>query len=117
MDVGGVWSWILSISWRGHPLSTGVRNAVGQKFCWGVEFRRLQRLQRLWGEGKARPVYCEVLSTIRKHFEGICNYFLNRTTSGVMEGINNRIKLIKLQAYGFANFGKFRSRVIACFSN
>ena len=36
----------------------------------------------------------EPASTIVNHFEGICNYFLNRTTSGVMEGINNRIKLI-----------------------
>lgn len=39
--------------------------------------------------------------TIREHLEGICNYFINRTTSGVMEGINNKIKLIKRQAYGF----------------
>ncbi|MEG4840893.1 transposase [Microcoleus sp. B9-D4] len=28
------------------------------------------------------------------HLEGICNYFVNRTTSGVMSGINNRVKLI-----------------------
>jgi transposase len=43
---------------------------------------------------KARSIYCDVLTTIRNHLDGICNYFLNRTTSGVMEGINNRIKLI-----------------------
>lgn len=66
---------------------------------------------------KARPVYCEVLATIYNHFDGICNYFWNRTTSGVMEGINNRIKLIKRQAYGFTNFENFRSRLIACFSD
>ena len=30
---------------------------------------------------KARPVYCEVLTTIRTHLEGICNYFFSRTTS------------------------------------
>jgi hypothetical protein len=33
--------------------------------------------------------------------DSICNYFISRTTSGVMEGINNRLKLIKRQAYGF----------------
>jgi len=59
----------------------------------------------------------ESASTIVNHFEGICNYFLNRTTSGVMEGINNRIKLIMRQGYGFSNFDNFRARVLACFSN
>jgi transposase len=39
----------------------------------------------------------ESASTIENHFEGICNYFLNRTTSGLMEGINNRIKFIMRQ--------------------
>lgn len=64
---------------------------------------------------KARAVYCDVLVTIREHLDGICNYFLSRTTSGVMEGINNKIKLIKRQAYGFINFDNFRSRLLACF--
>ena len=59
----------------------------------------------------------ESASTIVNHFEGICNYFLNRTTSGVMEGINNRIKLIMRQGYGFSNFDNFRDRVLACFSD
>lgn len=66
---------------------------------------------------KARSVYGDVLKTIRNHLDGICNYFLNRTTSGVMEGINNRIKLIKRQAYGFVNFDNFRARLLACFSD
>jgi transposase len=66
---------------------------------------------------QARPVYNEVLSTIQNHLDGICNYFCNRTTSGVMEGINNRIKLIKRQAYGFVNFDHFRTRLLACLSD
>ncbi|APB33084.1 hypothetical protein GlitD10_0770 [Gloeomargarita lithophora Alchichica-D10] len=43
--------------------------------------------------------------------------FSYRTTSGVMEGINNRIKLIKRQAYGFLRFDNFRARTLAGFSN
>ena len=65
----------------------------------------------------AQIFFQESASTIVNHFEGICNYFLNRTTSGVMEGINNRIKLIMRQGYGFSNFDNFRERVLACFSN
>ncbi len=79
-----------------------------------VEDGKAQLLQWL---RKARIVYCDVLTTIRKHLDGICNYFLNRTTSGVMEGINNKLKLIKRQAYGFVNFDNFRARLLACFSH
>jgi len=63
----------------------------------------------------AQLFFRESTSTIENHFEGICNYFLHRTTSGVMEGINNRIKLIMRQGYGFSNFDNFRNRVLACF--
>jgi len=65
----------------------------------------------------AQVFFRESASTIKNHFEGICNYFLNRTTSGVMEGINNRIKLIMRQGYGFSNFNNLRNRVLACFSH
>jgi len=40
---------------------------------------------------------------LRNHIDGICNYFLNRTTSGVMEGINNRLKLEVTAIYGNGN--------------
>lgn len=65
----------------------------------------------------AQVFYKDSSQTIRDHLEGICNYFISRTTSGVMEGINNRIKLIMRQGYGFTNFQNFRSRLLACFSN
>jgi len=63
----------------------------------------------------AQVFFRESASIIENHFEGICNYFLARTTSGFMEGINNRIKLIMRQGYGFSNFNNFRNRVLACF--
>jgi transposase len=66
----------------------------------------------LW-MNEARKVYCKAITTISNHIEGICNYFLNRTTSGVMEGINNKSKLIKRRAYGFVNFDNFRMRLLA----
>ena len=36
------------------------------------------------------------------------NYFDSRTTSGVVEGINNRLKLIKCSGYDFRNFDNFQ---------
>jgi transposase len=75
-----------------------------------------QRQFEIWLKS-AQLFFAESVATIRNHLEGICNYFLSRTTSGVMEGINNRIKLIKRQGYGFSNFDNFRSRLLACFSD
>lgn len=93
---------------------------------WKEEFREIYETSTTVEEGKnrleewlrkAQSVYCDAIITIRNHLNGICNYFINRTTSGVMEGINNRIKLIKRQAYGFTNFDNFRARLLACFSD
>jgi transposase len=64
---------------------------------------------------KAACIYSQVIQTIQNHLDTICNYFLSRTSSGVMEGINNKIKQIKRQAYGFTNFDNFRLRLLACF--
>lgn len=50
---------------------------------------------------------------IERHFEGICQYFAHHTTSGITEGFNTRIKLIKRQGYGFPCFPHFRLRLLA----
>lgn len=90
------------------------------------EFRQIYQTARTPESGKrrfqtwlnhAQQLYQESSQTIRDHLEGICNYFINHSSSGAMEGINNRIKLIKRQGYGFTNFDNFRSRLLACFSD
>lgn len=95
-------------------------------YKWKEEFRAIYEQSLTVKEGKhqiqewldkAQAVYTEAITTIRNHLDGIINYFRNRTTSGAMEGINNRIKLIKRQAYGFVNFENFRERLLACFSD
>lgn len=63
----------------------------------------------------AQRVYTDVVKTIQNHLQGICQYFTNRVTSGIMEGINNRLKVIKRQGYGFTNIGNFRARLLAAF--
>lgn len=101
-------------------------NRLKKAYKWKEEFRAIYEQSLTVEEGKhqiqewlgkARAVYSEVITTISNHLDGICNYFRNRTTSGAMEGINNRIKLIKRQAYGFVNFTNFRERLLACFSD
>ncbi|ELS05553.1 transposase family protein [Xenococcus sp. PCC 7305] len=50
--------------------------------------------------------------TIKRWIDEILAYFDNRTTQGAVEGINQKIKLIKRKAYGLTNFGNFRRRVL-----
>ena len=63
------------------------------------------------------------LSTAKEHFpisqrtiirwlDEVIAYFDNGTTSGVVEGINNKLKLIKRSGYGFRNFDNFRARCL-----
>ena len=62
----------------------------------------------------ARIFFPSIANTLEKHLPDIANYFLNRTTSGVTEGINTRIKLILRQSYGFSNFKSMREKLLAC---
>jgi transposase len=63
----------------------------------------------------AQIFFKESTLTIVNHWEGICNYFVNRTTSGVMEGIKNRIKLSMRQGDGFSNARQFSRARISLF--
>jgi transposase len=48
--------------------------------------------------------------TIKRWIGEIVSYFDNRTTQGAVEGINNKLKLIKRRGYGFRNFDNFQIR-------
>ena len=44
---------------------------------------------------------------VERHEEGILRYFVKRVTSGLSEGMNNKIKVIKRRAYGYRDPGYF----------
>jgi transposase len=62
----------------------------------------------------ARYLFGQTAETLARHTQEICHYFIQRTTSGVMEGINNKIKLIIRQSYGFNTFDSLREKLLAC---
>lgn len=49
--------------------------------------------------------------TIARHSYGIINYFKHRITNAKVEGINNKIKTLKRQAYGFRDMEYFKKRI------
>lgn len=85
------------------------------------EFREIFEKKETWTDGllelgkwisKAQKYFVNSQSTIYRWFDEILAYFDNRTTSGVVEGINNKLKLIKRSGYGFTNFDNFRNRCL-----
>ena len=76
------------------------------------EFRRIYETSKNPTEGKlsisewlakSSIVFTKSCQTIRNCFGEIISYFERRTTNGVVEGINNKLKLIKRRGYGFRN--------------
>ena len=85
------------------------------------KFREIFEKAERWADGlielsawlsKAQKYFVNSRSTIVRWLDEILAYFDRRTTSGVVEGINNKLKLIKRSAYGFTNFENFRNRCL-----
>ena len=55
--------------------------------------------------------------TIRNWYSGIINSLYSPITNGFTEGCNNKIKVLKRNAYGYKNFQRFRNRILHIFSH
>ena len=55
--------------------------------------------------------------TMRNWYTGIINSFSTSVTNGFTEGCNNKIKVLKRNAYGYKNFKRFRNRILHIFSH
>ena len=49
--------------------------------------------------------------TLERHLYGLLTYFKHRITNGFAEGINNKIKTLKRQAYGYRDMQYFKLRL------
>ncbi len=74
-----------------------------------------QRIQKWLVIAESHGLFPDFRKTLTNWLDNITNYFLQRTTSSIVEGINNKVKLIKRRAFGFRNFEHFRLRVIVAF--
>jgi len=51
------------------------------------------------------------IETLNKYKDEITNYFINRNTSGFVEGFNNKVKVMKRRCYGIFNIKHFFQRL------
>lgn len=73
-----------------------------------------KRQLRGWMQRVAnRKVTCfdRFLKTLGSHLEEIANYFVARQTSGFVEGLNNKLKVLKRRCYGITNTAHLFQRV------
>ncbi len=87
------------------------------------DFRQIFETFENWADGTlklldwlklAQTDFQESTRTIKRWFGEVVGYFERGTTNGVVEGINNKLKLIKRSGYGFRNFDNFQLRCLIC---
>ena len=97
--------------------------ALAQMHRQKEAFRSIFEQAADWNEGtfqlldwlaEAQETFRESVGTICRWFGEVTGYFDNRTTSGAVEGINNKLKLIKRSGYGFRSFDNFQLRCLIC---
>ena len=56
--------------------------------------------------------FIEFVKLIRRHWNGVTNYFYSRLTNGILEGINSKIQLAKRRARGYRNINNFINMIL-----
>ncbi len=67
-----------------------------------------------WAERVRRSgLHCfdEFLNTLSRWWDEITNYFINRDSSGFVEGLNNKLKVLKRRCYGIFNLNHLFQRI------
>jgi len=58
------------------------------------------------------PLITTFARTLKRHRQGILAYYDYRITTGPLEGVNNKIKTLKRQAYGYRDIDFFKLRIL-----
>jgi transposase len=53
----------------------------------------------------------QFLNLLTTWLDVIANYFINHHTSGFVEGLNNKLKVLKRRCYGMRNIGRLFQRL------
>jgi transposase len=68
-----------------------------------------QWVAKAWASGINQLV--KLANTLIKHSFGIFNWYKFKISSGPLEGINNKIKVLKRMAYGFRDKEFFKLKI------
>jgi len=89
-------------------------NALTEIFDKRMTKRRAKFTLKNWMQcvrDSALHCFNTFLKTLEKWIDEIANYFIDRQTSGFVEGLNNKIKVIKRRCYGILNVKHLFQRI------
>lgn len=98
-----------------HFLKEAFQSAVSQK-----DTEAAIKLLADWifhAENSGIQAFTKCAETFHHWFQGIRNSLQYPYTNGFIEGCNNKIKVLKRNAYGYRNFCRFRNRILHIFSD
>ena len=76
--------------------------------------RRALREWLAWASRSKLKQFVRLAKTLREHFDGIIAYISCRMTNGIVEGINNRLRMVARRAYGFHSAKALISMLFLC---
>jgi transposase len=62
-------------------------------------------------EASSLDCFSGFIKTLKKHFDEIANYFVSHKSSGFVEGLNNKIKVVKRRCYGIFRLDHLFQRI------
>jgi transposase len=62
-------------------------------------------------ESSSLDCFSSFVKTLHHHFNEITNYFISHKSSGFVEGLNNKIKVIKRRCYGIFRLDHLFQRI------
>jgi transposase len=85
------------------------------KFNRCTDYKQSEQLLREWiltAQEAALPEFKDCITAFLNWFRYILNSKLTPLTNAFTEGKNNKIKVLKRNAYGYRNFTRFRNRIL-----
>jgi transposase len=86
----------------------------------GMEYRQPARAAEhltawcQWARRSKLKSFVRLSKTVRRHQPGIVAYTQTGLSNGVVEGLNNKIRLVMRRAYGFRNTAALKAMVFLC---
>jgi transposase len=85
--------------YRAYLLKEALAQALDYRQPWRARQAMAEWLS--WASRSRLAPFVKAARTIRRHLEGILAYIGGRMTNAVVEGINNRLRMIARRAFGF----------------
>ena len=86
----------------------------------GMDYRQPARASKhldgwcQWARRSRLKPFVRLSKTVQRHKQGIVAYTQTGLSNGVVEGLNNKIRLVMRRAYGFRNTAALKAMILLC---